>query len=235
MVVTTQTEGRNNIDNMTQTTTRRVLLCFCSLTAVLSYAVAQEEDVGNNSCSSTSLMFKQFSTLLMEAARCAENITSQWNDSQTAVVINSLQTLTVLLQKHKKAACQEFEPKQCPAAVAQSKGGLVCVTVNKRRYCKPRCNEGYDFAFLRNSRLYEECSADTRFKWTTQYIGGNKLAVCNKSSRPIAGAKTAYFPKNQDCLTTKSYNDLEAKVIDEFISELKDIEGTKEYGCLVCG
>ncbi|KAM9559563.1 uncharacterized protein ACWYII_014325 [Salvelinus alpinus] len=220
---------------MTQTTTRRVLLCFCSLTAVLSYAVAQEEDVGNNSCSSTTLMFKQLSTQLAEATRCAENITSEWSDDQTAVVINSLQTLTVILQKHQKTVCQDVEPKQCPAAVAQSKGGLVCVTINKRRYCKPMCNEGYDFAFLRNSRLYEECSADTRFKWTTHYIGGNKLAVCNKSSRSIAGAKTAYFPKNQDCLTTKSDNDLEAQLIEQFKNELKDIEGKTEYSCLVCG
>lgn len=39
--------------------------------------------------------------------------------------------------------------------------------------------QGYDFAFLRISRLYEECSVQTQYKWTTQYIGGNKLAVCN--------------------------------------------------------
>lgn len=220
---------------MTQTSTRRVLLCFCSLTALLSCAVAQEEDVGNNSCSSTTLLFKQLSTHLAEAAQCAKHINSQWSDNQTAVVINSLQTLTVILQKHKKTVCHNFEPKECPAAVAQSKGGLVCVTNKKRRYCKPMCNEGFDFAFLRNSRLYEECSADTKFKWTTQYIGGDKLAVCNKSSRSIAGAKTAYFPKNQDCLTTKSNRDLEAQLIQQFKSELKDIEGETEYDCLLCG
>ncbi|XP_020350869.1 uncharacterized protein si:ch1073-126c3.2 [Oncorhynchus kisutch] len=220
---------------MTQTSTRRVLLCFCSLTALLSCAVAQEEDVGNNSCSSTTLMFKQLSTQLAEAAQCAKNITSQWSDNQTAVVINSLQTLTVILEKHQKTVCQNVDPKECPAAVAQNKGGLVCVTIKMRRYCKPMCNEGFDFAFLRNSRLYEECSADTKFKWTTHYIGGNKLAICNKSSRSIAGAKTAYFPKNQDCLTTKSNSDLEAQLIQQFKSELEDIEGETEYGCLLCG
>nr|XP_046207885.1 uncharacterized protein si:ch1073-126c3.2 [Oncorhynchus gorbuscha] len=220
---------------MTQTSTRRVLLCFCSLTALLSCAVAQDQDVGSNSCSSTTLMFKQLSTQLAEAAQCAKNITSQWSDDQTAVVINSLQTLTVILEKHQKTVCQTFEPKECPAAVAQSKGGLVCVTNKMRRYCKPMCNEGFDFAFLRNSRLYEECSADTKFKWTTHYIGGNKLAICNKSSRSIAGAKTAYFPKNQDCLTTKSNSDLEAQLIQQFKSELKDIEGETEYDCLLCG
>ncbi|CAB1343759.1 unnamed protein product, partial [Coregonus sp. 'balchen'] len=113
---------------------------------------------------------------------------------------------------------QEFEPKQCPAAVAQSKGGLVCVSINKKCYCKHMSNEvlfpGYDCVFLSRSHLYGECSTDTRHKWTIHYIGGNKLAVCNrKSPLPIAGAETAYFPKDQDCLTTKSYNDLEAKLI----------------------
>ncbi|KAK6328623.1 hypothetical protein J4Q44_G00006010 [Coregonus suidteri] len=99
------------------------------------------------------------------------------------------------------------------------------------------CNEGYDFAFLRTSRLYENCGADTKFNWTTQYIGGNRLAVCNKSSRPIAGAKTAYFLKDQDCLTTKSYDDQVFKIIQQFINELKSkgIEGETKYTCLVCG
>uniref|UniRef100_A0AAZ3RPA8 Uncharacterized protein n=1 Tax=Oncorhynchus tshawytscha TaxID=74940 RepID=A0AAZ3RPA8_ONCTS len=165
-------------------------------------------------------MFKQLSTQLAEAAQCAKHITSHWSDNQTAVVINSLQTLTVILEKRQKT--------ECPAAVAQSKGGLVCVSIKMRRYCKPMCNEGFDFAFLRNSRMYEECSADTKFKWTTHYIGGNKLAVCNR-------AKTAYFPKNQDCLTTKSNSDLEAQLIQQFKSELMDIEGETKYDCLLCG
>lgn len=40
-------------------------------------------------------------------------------------------------------------------------------------------SQGYDFAFLRRSRIYEECSKETRYKWTTAYVGGNKLAVCS--------------------------------------------------------
>lgn len=39
--------------------------------------------------------------------------------------------------------------------------------------------QGYDFGFLRISRLYEECSDATSYTWTTQYVGGNKLAICN--------------------------------------------------------
>lgn len=40
-------------------------------------------------------------------------------------------------------------------------------------------SQGYDFNFLRRSRLFEECSEQTGHKWVTQYVGGNKLAMCN--------------------------------------------------------
>lgn len=40
-------------------------------------------------------------------------------------------------------------------------------------------SQGYDFAFLRRSRIFDECSSQTGYKWNTQYVGGNKLAVCN--------------------------------------------------------
>lgn len=61
------------------------------------------------------------------------------------------------------------------------------------------------------------------------------LFVNAESSSSIAGATTAYFPKDQDCLTTKSNSDLEAKILNEFYNELKNIEGQKENACLVCG
>ncbi|KAI4875660.1 hypothetical protein NFI96_029809, partial [Prochilodus magdalenae] len=97
-------------------------------------------------------------------------------------------------------------PGDCPFPVVHSKGGLACVSAERKVYCKPMCNEGQDFSFLRRTRVYEECSAATNNKWTTQYVGGNKLAVCNT---PISGAPSAYFPKDQDCLKTKSDQDLE--------------------------
>lgn len=39
--------------------------------------------------------------------------------------------------------------------------------------------QGFDFAFIRKSRLYDECSEQTKYKWDSQYIGGRTLAVCN--------------------------------------------------------
>lgn len=39
--------------------------------------------------------------------------------------------------------------------------------------------QGFDFAFMRRSRLYDECTKQTNYKWDTQYVGGKTLAVCN--------------------------------------------------------
>lgn len=47
-------------------------------------------------------------------------------------------------------------------------------------------SQGFDFAFLRRSRLYDECSERTKFKWDSQYVGGNTLAVCNGETSPSA-------------------------------------------------
>lgn len=40
--------------------------------------------------------------------------------------------------------------------------------------------KGYDFSFLRRSRLYETCGSTTEFTWTTQLTGGQTLAVCER-------------------------------------------------------
>ncbi|KAK3554545.1 hypothetical protein QTP70_025398 [Hemibagrus guttatus] len=133
--------------------------------------------------------------------------------------------------------CKDATPKECPTPTVQSKGGLVCVSASRRRFCKPMCNEGYDFGFLRISRLFETCSDATNYMWTTQYVGGNKLAVCNKSGIRIAGTSSAYFPANQDCWTTKSNSTLEQEIINAFENELnaKNFNGPYTHRCLMCG
>lgn len=53
----------------------------------------------------------------------------------------------------------------------------------------------------------------------------------------ISGAQSAYFPKHQDCLTTKSSIQLQNNTLQNFIKELKDkgVQGEAQYACLVCG
>ena len=41
---------------------------------------------------------------------------------------------------HGCADCQGARPRECPAPEVPENGGLVCVTVNSTRYCKPFCN-----------------------------------------------------------------------------------------------
>ncbi|XP_066536153.1 uncharacterized protein si:ch1073-126c3.2 [Hoplias malabaricus] len=190
-----------------------------------------------NSSSCSIWSFEQFSEKLKVPDECLESLAAQWTDEQTSSALDDLRRLTDVLQKHQKTACKDAMPGDCPLPVVHSKGGLVCATAEKKVYCKPMCNEGQDFSFLRTSRVYEECSAATNHKWTTQYVGGNKLAVCNKSNIQVAGAPSAYFPKDQDCLTTKSAHTLQQKVIDTFIEELKvdNISGNITFTCFLCG
>ncbi|KAM6997104.1 uncharacterized protein LKV04_005828 [Tautogolabrus adspersus] len=145
--------------------------------------------------------------------------------------------LTESLHKQQLTECQGAEPTKCPDAEVPNNGGLACVTVANKRYCKPLCNSGYDFGFMRRSHIYDECSEQTGYKWNTQYVGGNKLAVCNAASIQVSGAATAYFPKDQDCLTTKSSSQLETSIIQLLTSELESqgIQGEPQNGCLVCG
>ncbi|KAG9344380.1 hypothetical protein JZ751_011049 [Albula glossodonta] len=166
--------------------------------------------ISNSSCSMEPTLFERLSMQLKDAVDCIETQASEWGDNETASLLLSLDRAT------------KTAPKQCPAPQVPSKGGLVCVTIGQGRYCKPMCNEGFDFDFLRKSRLYEACTAESSYSWTTQYI---------------AGADTAYFPKDQDCFQTKSQSELERKVIQDFVSELqnKGITGKPEYQCLICG
>ncbi|XP_030626879.1 uncharacterized protein si:ch1073-126c3.2 [Chanos chanos] len=191
----------------------------------------------NDTCSSAGWSFEQLSAKLKGAEECLEVLAGQWADNQTASILDSLRRLTDILQKQQKTVCKDAPPAECPAPVAQSKGGLVCVSTEEKRYCKPMCNEGYDFSFLRRSRIYEECSRANKHKWTTHYVGGNKLAVCNKSNVQISGAASAYFPKDQDCLRTKSDIQLETQVIETFLQELREsgMTGPYSHACLICG
>uniref|UniRef100_A0A3Q3AWU9 Si:ch1073-126c3.2 n=1 Tax=Kryptolebias marmoratus TaxID=37003 RepID=A0A3Q3AWU9_KRYMA len=132
--------------------------------------------------------------------------------------------------------CQDAEPRECQQAEAPSNGGLLCVTIANKRFCKPMCSFGYDFGFMRRSRLFDECSEGTKYQWNSQYVGGNKLAVCNgKRLNSFSGATSAYFPK--DCLTTKSNSNLGSSILANFVGELKDagITGDLKSHCLICG
>ncbi|XP_022603906.1 uncharacterized protein LOC111223887 [Seriola dumerili] len=215
-----------------------LLLWICSL-AVLSSSAAADETVPRN-CSSQTQLMERLSADLKVAVECGDNLTnltSAWSAQQTAAVLLSMRNLADSLHKHQLKGCQSAEPKQCPEAEVPNNGGLACVSVGNNTYCKPLCNDGYDFGFIRRSRLFDKCTEQTRYKWDTQYVGGNKLAVCNEATIRISGAKSAYFPKHQDCLTTKSNSQLQQSIIETFTTELKSkgIQGESRHGCLVCG
>ncbi|KAK5854361.1 hypothetical protein PBY51_015438 [Eleginops maclovinus] len=206
------------------------LVWICSL-AVLSFSAAQDETLLQN-CSSQIQLLEHLTSNLKEVAECA------WSSEQTAGLLLTLRNLTDTLHRHQLRECQGAEPQKCPEAEVPENGGLLCVTVSSTRYCKPMCNHGHDFTFLRRSRLYDECSEQTGFKWpASQFIGGNRWAVCDKAQIQISAAASAYFSKDQDCLTTKSSSLLDSVIKGDFISELRKagVQGEAKSDCLVCG
>ncbi|XP_076014877.1 uncharacterized protein LOC143007421 [Genypterus blacodes] len=214
---------------------RRTLVCVCSLT-VLALSAAQHDSVPLN-CSSGSPHFKRFWDELQAVIGCEELLPSHWTTEETAHLLVYTTIVTNTLHQHQLKGCENAGPVNCSAAQVPANGGLACVSVGNKRYCKPLCNHGYDFGFLRRSRIYEECSEATQYKWTTQYVGGNKLAVCNEASVQVSGAKTAYFPEARNCLYTKAERDQTRLILDKLKSELKlqGVTGEPTQDCLVCG
>ncbi|XP_078731647.1 uncharacterized protein LOC144946539 isoform X1 [Lampetra fluviatilis] len=102
--------------------------------------------------------------------------------------------------------------KDCKLPHVPRNGGLTCVTVNSTRYCKPMCNKDHDFEFLRRSRLFEKCGQSTGYHWTTQYIGGLRLADCARSAVRVSGQPSAYFA--EQCVRDNK------KVYEEFWKEV---------------
>ncbi|XP_050982111.1 uncharacterized protein si:ch1073-126c3.2 isoform X2 [Labeo rohita] len=193
---------------------------------------------GNNpSCSTSEFTYEQIDKWLQATKNCLETVSNTWTPYQSANIFNQLQTLTDIIQEQQNKELRRLLPANCSAPAVPEDGGLLCVSVKNKTYCKPMCNAGYDFNFLRRSRLFEECSSATKHKWTTQFIGGNRLAICNKSRIAVSGAPSAYFPEGQNCHKTKSDEQLMKNITSIFQSELvmAGITQPLESSILLCG
>ncbi|KAM4033509.1 uncharacterized protein ACNLHF_020415 [Anomaloglossus baeobatrachus] len=156
--------------------------------------------------------------------------------------INSLiwwtqQALVSLKEYQAKVYNKIVRTTNCSLPLVPTNGGLVCAYFDNVYFCKPMCDQGFDFSFLRRSRLYEKCGHETGFSWTSQYPGGNRIADCTASAIAISGQSSAYFP-DKKCQEAVSMG-TEKTYIDEFIKELENNGITKnhkkELNILVCG
>ncbi|XP_019715499.1 uncharacterized protein LOC109509968 [Hippocampus comes] len=201
---------------------RGILACLCLL-AVLPCSHQTKN------CSSQFL--EDLTADLQMAVECSAK--PRWTLQQMATLLLNVRNLTKTLRDS-----QGDQLVKCPQPKVPKNGGLACASVANSRFCKPLCNHGYDFAFLRKSRVFEECSAATGYKWSTQYIGGNKLAVCNEAALQVAGAKSAYFAKGEDCLTTMGNEQRKNDTLEEVAEELKNhdgVDGDVVSLSLLCG
>ncbi|XP_051773749.1 uncharacterized protein si:ch1073-126c3.2 [Ctenopharyngodon idella] len=193
---------------------------------------------GNNtSCSSSELSFGKLDKNLKDLKNCLEDVSATWTTYQKANIFNQLRFLTDIFQNHQTRELQNLLPVNCSAPAVPEDGGLLCAAAKNAIYCKPMCNAGYDFTFIRRSRLFEKCSAATKYKWTTQFFGGNTLAICSKSHIAVSGACSAYFPKSHDCHKIKSHEQLMKNITNIFQSELAmaDITQLSDPIILHCG
>ncbi|CAL8363452.1 unnamed protein product [Boreogadus saida] len=198
-------------------------LCLCILTALLASTVVLQNAQEN--C--TTDMFHQ---ARVAAESCDRYLLSKWSAEDRAQLLHSMAMLTTMLKQSSHPVDGCHLSNGSPSVKVHSNGGVVCVDIEEKVYCKPMCNHGYDFSFLRRGRPYEVCSAGN---WTTQFIGGNILAVCHLSTTQISAKPSSYF-KGQDCLKTKDLG--QDEVIQEFITELRaqQITGAVTNGTLMC-
>ncbi|XP_056350864.1 uncharacterized protein LOC130254852 [Oenanthe melanoleuca] len=175
---------------------------------------------------------------LKKYSKCLPDMIAKGEKASINFLAWTLQEALDLLRPAQEQFCKQLTP--CPRPVAPKNGGLVCVTIDSTQYCKPMCNKGYDFEFLRRSRLYEVCGNATGFSWTTQLIGGKALAVCNPSEMAISGAKSAYFPSNSTCVHTLASPEAQAEQLNIFLKEIGE-QGVdvsiRDQGadCILCG
>ncbi|XP_025898804.1 uncharacterized protein LOC112950480 [Nothoprocta perdicaria] len=175
---------------------------------------------------------------LEKYSECFHKMVTEGEKTSINLLAWRLQEMLNLLRPLQEKLCKPLA--LCPHPLAPRNGGLVCVTIDGLQYCKPMCNKGYDFQFLRKTRLYETCGNTTGFAWTTQYIGGDELAVCSPSEVAVSGAKSAYFPANSTCQHTIAFAEAEKEQINIFLQELRE-EGIDigrqdhKADCIMCG
>nr|XP_009686338.1 PREDICTED: uncharacterized protein LOC104152630 [Struthio camelus australis] len=176
--------------------------------------------------------------VLEKYSKCIHEMSTKVERTSVNMLAWTLQEMLDHLRPVQAKLCKQLPP--CPLPLAPSNGGLVCVTAEGVQYCKPMCNKGYDFQFLRRTRLYEVCGNATGFAWTTQLIGGNALATCHLSEVAVSGAKSAYFPANSTCQHTIAFATTEKEQIKRFVQELHDqgidvSRRDQQADCIMCG
>ncbi|XP_061857526.1 uncharacterized protein LOC133625963 [Colius striatus] len=212
------------------------MLVFISLAVLLAGLTEIGAFDGRSECKSAAI--DDVKESLEKYSKCLPEMIAKGEKASINFVVWTLQETLDILRPAQEKFCRQLPP--CPLPLAPRNGGLVCVTIDNAQYCKPMCNKGYDFQFLRSSRLYEVCGNATGFSWTTQFVGGRTLAVCNPSEMAIGGAKSAYFPTNSTCLHTLAFTQTEREQLNLFLKELGeqgiDISNhDEEADCIICG
>ncbi|XP_025972516.2 uncharacterized protein LOC112993273 [Dromaius novaehollandiae] len=214
----------------------RRMLVFIGLAGLLKDFMATGTFARNSDCKGATVA--DVTETLEKYSECFHKMIIDGETTSINLLAWRLQEMLDRLRPVQDKFCKQLPP--CPLPLAPSNGGLVCVTIDGLQYCKPMCNKGYDFQFLRRTRLYEVCGNTTGFAWTTQLVGGDALAVCNPSEVEISGAQSAYFPANSTCQHTIAFAETEKEQTSLFLQELREqgidvSRHDRKADCVMCG
>ncbi|XP_007897579.1 uncharacterized protein si:ch1073-126c3.2 [Callorhinchus milii] len=193
----------------------------------------------NHQCLFTAKNYTELANSLKLITEQIDQITGCHELEQRTEIYALLQNTADKMRAIRIRACHKVSPKNCSIPLVPNNGGLMCLTLNKTRYCKPMCNQEADFNFLRKSRLFESCGESTQYQWTTQYVGGSRLAQCSvtRMNLHVSGDATAYFRstchqalldyENSKMMMNNFKKELQAKGI---VGKIKN-----RTECLMCG
>ncbi|XP_048419203.1 uncharacterized protein si:ch1073-126c3.2 isoform X2 [Stegostoma tigrinum] len=84
---------------------------------------------------------QNFSSMLKALAKCPGNFTEHLTVEEQSEFLGLLQNAADQLKFLRVKACQNVHPKNCSFPQIPVNGGLICMTHDKTRYCKPMCNQ----------------------------------------------------------------------------------------------
>ncbi|XP_067828482.1 uncharacterized protein si:ch1073-126c3.2 isoform X2 [Heptranchias perlo] len=85
--------------------------------------------------------YLNFSKKLKILNNCTDNNMKSLDVEKRGELLGLLQNAADKLKSIHVKACQNVSPKNCSFPQIPANGGLICLTLERIRYCKPMCNK----------------------------------------------------------------------------------------------
>ncbi|GCB76073.1 hypothetical protein scyTo_0016515 [Scyliorhinus torazame] len=85
--------------------------------------------------------YLNFTSRLKEIANCSDDHVRSLEAEKQGELLQLLTNAAEQLKSTRMKACRDVHPKNCSFPLIPRNGGLICLTHEKTRYCKPMCNQ----------------------------------------------------------------------------------------------